>query len=123
MFIGRKRGSQSNRNMKESSEDIFVSQEDIFSCSSSQASVSSQRRTRNSTFTESQIMRSQDMETQKEMQLISSIIRYLFMADRNKQPIQKTQIVKNVLGGNGKIFRPIIERVNSQLSEVYLSFL
>lgn len=107
--------------MRESSEDIFLSQD--IAASSSQASVSSQRRTRNSTFTDSQIMRSQDMETQKEMELISSIIRYLFIADRNKQPIQKTHIVKNVLGGNGKIFRSIIESVKRQLSEVYLFFL
>jgi len=62
------------------------------------------------------------MEAEKDTQLISSIIRYLFMADRNKIPIQKTQIVKNVLGGNGKIFRSIIERVNRELSEVYLFY-
>lgn len=40
------------------------------------------------------------------------------MADRNKQPIQKAQIVKNVLGGNSKTFRSIIEKVTKQLSEV-----
>lgn len=67
-------------------------------------------------------MSSQNMEAEKDTQLISSIIRYLFMADGNKIPIQKTQIVKNVLGGNGKIFRSIIERVNRELSEVHLFY-
>lgn len=59
------------------------------------------------------------MEAQKDTQLISSVIRYLIMADRSKLPIQKTHIIKNVLGGNGKVFRTIIDRVNDQLSEVF----
>lgn len=63
------------------------------------------------------------MEVEKDTQLISSVIRYLFIADRNKQPIQKAQIVKNILGGNGKMFRLIIEKVSRQLSEVHLSIL
>ncbi|KAG5333813.1 NSE3 protein, partial [Acromyrmex heyeri] len=116
-LLGRKRGSQSSRNMRESSEDMFLSQD----CPgpSSQASQVSSRRIRSSIIKDSQIMSSQDMETQKEMQLISSIIRYLFMADRNKLPIQKSHIIKHVLDGNGKVFRSIIENVNIQLSEVF----
>lgn len=62
------------------------------------------------------------MEAEKDTQLISSVIKYLFTADRNKIPVQKTQIVKNLLGGNGKMFRSIIERVKRELSEVYLSY-
>jgi len=106
--------------MRESSDDIFLSQD--FPGPSSQASVSSQRSTKNSTLVKSQ-MSSQDMEAQKEMQLISSVIRYLFVVDRNKQPIQKSQIVKNVLEGNGKVFRSIIEKVTEQLSEVFVHFI
>ncbi|XP_012056622.1 PREDICTED: melanoma-associated antigen G1 [Atta cephalotes] len=108
--------------MKESSEDMFLSQDypgpSSQASQTSQASVSS-RHTRSSIIKDSQIMSSQDMETQKEMQLISSIIRYLFMADRNKLPIQKSHIIKHVLDGNGKVFRFIIESVNKQLSEVF----
>ncbi|XP_011690161.1 PREDICTED: melanoma-associated antigen G1-like [Wasmannia auropunctata] len=118
--MSRKRGSQITRSMRESSEDLFLSQDTPGP--SSQASVSTQRRTRNSTPMGSQIMSSQnmvDMETQKETQLISSVIRYLFVAGRNKQPVQKNQIIKNALGGSGKVFRFIIERVNEQLSEVF----
>ncbi|XP_024878499.1 non-structural maintenance of chromosomes element 3 homolog [Temnothorax curvispinosus] len=81
-------------------------------------STSSQRRTRTSAVTESH-MSSQKMEAEKDTQLISSVIRYLFAADRNKQPIQKTHIVKNVLAGNSKMFRSIIDKVNDQLSEVF----
>jgi len=106
--------------MRESSDDIFLSQD--FPGPSSQTSVSLQRRTKNSTLMGSQ-MSSQDMEAQKKMQLISSVIRYLFIADRNKQPIQKSQIVKNVLEGNGKVFRSIIEKVKEQLSEVFVHFI
>ncbi|KYN21009.1 Melanoma-associated antigen G1 [Trachymyrmex cornetzi] len=105
--------------MRESSEDMFLSQDYPGpSSQASQASVSS-RRTRSSTIKDSQIMSSQDMETQKEMQLISSIIRYLFMADRNKLPIQKSHIIKHILDGNSKVFRSIIESVNIQLSQVF----
>ncbi|XP_011634072.1 non-structural maintenance of chromosomes element 3 homolog isoform X3 [Pogonomyrmex barbatus] len=116
----RKRGSQNSQNsrsIRESSEDIFLSQD--LPGPSSQTNRSSQRCTRNSNLRESQFMSSQDMETQKKMQLISNVIRYLFVADRTKHPIQKTQIVKNVLGGNGKIFRQIIESVIRELSEVF----
>jgi len=109
--------------MRESSEDMFLSQDypgpSSQASQTSQASVSS-RHTRSSIIKDSQIMSSQDMETQKEMQLISSIIRYLFMADRNKLPIQKSHIIKHVLDGNGKVFRSIIESVHKQLSEVCL---
>ncbi|KYN34136.1 Melanoma-associated antigen G1 [Trachymyrmex septentrionalis] len=104
--------------MRESSEDMFLSQD--YPGPSSQASQASQvssRCTRSSIIKNSQFISSQDMETQKE--LISSIIRYLFMADRNKLPIQKSHIIKHVLGGNSKIFRSIIESVNIQLSEVF----
>lgn len=119
-LLGRTRGSQSNRNVRESSQDIFLSQDYPGpSSQASQANVLSQR-TRSSTIANSQIMSSQDMETQKEMQLISSTIRYLFMADHNKLPIQKSHIIKHVLNGNGKVFRSIIESVNTQLSEVCL---
>jgi len=96
---------------------FFLSQDSLGP--SSQASGSSQRHTKNLALRESQFISSQDMEAQKDMQLISSIIRYFFVADRNKHPIQKTQIIKNILGGNGKMFRLIIERVNRQLSEVF----
>jgi len=105
--------------MRESSDDIFLSQD--FPGPSSQTSVTLRRRTKNSSMGSQ--MSSQDMETQKEMQLISSVIRYLFIADRNKQPIQKSQIVKNVLEGNGKVFRSIIEKVEKQLSEVFVHFI
>lgn len=116
LYIDKKRGFR----MKES-DDLFLPED--MPGPSSQVSVSSQRRTRNSSLVQSQIMSTQNMEAEKDTQLISSVIRYLFMADHNKQPVQKTQIVKNVLGGNGKIFRPIIEKVDRQLSEVYLSIL
>ncbi|XP_012529561.1 non-structural maintenance of chromosomes element 3 homolog [Monomorium pharaonis] len=110
--MGRTRGSQSN--MRES-QDLFLSQD--LPGPSSQGSVSSQRRTRNSTLTSSQIMKSNIRE--KDMQLINSIIRYLFVADHNKLPIQKSHIIKNVLDGNRKIFRSIMENVSEQLSEVF----
>jgi len=105
--------------MRESSDDIFLSQD--FPGPSSQTRVSLQRRTKNSTLGSQ--MSSQNMEVQKEMQLISSVIRYLFIADRNKQPIQKSQIVKNVLEGNGRVFRSIIEKVKEQLSKVFVHFI
>jgi len=104
--------------MRESSSDIFLSQ-DQFGTSSQIRS--SQRSTRNSSVLESQLMSSQDMEAQEKMQLISNVIRYVFAANTSKQPIQKTQIVKNILNGNGRLFRTIIEKVNRELSEVYLS--
>lgn len=112
MFIGRKRGFQ-----RENSDDLFLSHDSPGP--SSQVNVSSQQHSRNSTLRELRSM-TQNMEMEKDMQLISNVIRYLFMADRNKQPIQKAQIIKNVLDGNSKIFRLIIERVNKQLSGVYI---
>ncbi|XP_018397940.1 PREDICTED: non-structural maintenance of chromosomes element 3 homolog [Cyphomyrmex costatus] len=120
--MSRRRGSRNNRNMRESSEDMFLSQD--YPGPSSQATQASQasvslRRTRSSSIMDSQTMSSQDMETQKETQLISAIIRYLLTADRNKLPIQKSHIIKNVLGGNTKVFRSLIDRVNTQLSEVF----
>ncbi|XP_029678581.1 non-structural maintenance of chromosomes element 3 homolog isoform X1 [Formica exsecta] len=105
--------SQITRSMRESSNDIFLSQDQPGT--SSQINASSQRSSRNF----SQLMSSQDMEAQEKMQLISSIIRYVFAADKSKQPIQKTQIIKNVLNGNGRLFRTIIEKVNRELSQVF----
>ncbi|KAL0120294.1 hypothetical protein PUN28_008148 [Cardiocondyla obscurior] len=64
-------------------------------------------------------MNSQSMEIEKNNQLVSNIIRYLFAMDRTKQPIPKGQIIKNVLGGNSRIFRPIIENVKKQLSQIF----
>lgn len=117
VFIGQTKRSQITRSMRESSNDIFLSQDQPGT--SSQINASSQRSSRNF----SQLMSSQDMEAQEKMQLISSIIRYVFAADKSKQPIQKTQIIKNVLNGNGRLFRTIIEKVNRELSQVYLSSL
>jgi len=111
--MSKKGGSRKRQN----SDDLFLP-EDIPG-PSSQVSVSSQRRTRNLSLMQSQTMSTQNMEAEKDTQLISSVIKCLFMADHSKQPVQKTQIVKNVLGGNGKIFRSIIEKVNRQLSEVF----
>lgn len=113
VFIGKTRNT---RSMRESSSDIFLSQDQ--SSSSSQTDISLQRR---NTLRESQKMSSQDLDTQEKMQLVSSVIRYLFAADRNKQPIHKTHIVKHVLDGNNKLFHTIMEKVIKELSEVYLS--
>ncbi|XP_011863552.1 PREDICTED: melanoma-associated antigen G1-like [Vollenhovia emeryi] len=110
--MGKKRGSRVRE-----SDDLFSS-EDVPG-PSSQTSVSSQQNIRRSTLSDSQIMSSQNVEAEKHTELISGVIRYLFAADRNKLPIQKAQIIKNVLGGNGRIFRFIIDKVNSQLSEVF----
>lgn len=115
VFIGKINRSQSTRSMRARSNDIFLSQSQPGP--SSQTNVSLTQSSRSS----SQIMNSQDMEEQEKMQLISNVIRYLFAADKSKQPIQKTQIVKNVLNGNNKLFRMIIEKVNRELYEVYLS--
>lgn len=112
LFLGKR-----SQNTRESSSDIFLSQ-DQFGTSSQIRS--SQRSTRNSSLPKSQLMSSQDMEAQEKMQLISNVIRYVFVANTSKQPIQKTQIVKNVLNGNARLFRTILEKVNRELSEVYL---
>lgn len=115
--MSKTRRTQNTRSMRESSSDLFLSQDQ--SGSSSQTDISLQRRSRN-TFQQSQMMSSQDeLDTQEKMQLISSVIRYLFAADRNKQPIQKTHIIKNVLNGNNKSFHTIIQKVNTELSEVF----
>ncbi|XP_011169470.1 non-structural maintenance of chromosomes element 3 homolog isoform X1 [Solenopsis invicta] len=114
--MSKTRSSQNSRSMRDS-QDLFLSQD--LPGPSSQASMSSQRSSRSSILTRSQIVNSQEMEMQKDTQLISSIIRYLFMANRNKLPIQKTHIIKHVLNGNGRIFRSIIDKVNVELSEVF----
>lgn len=62
---------------------------------------------------------SYDMQRQEEMQLINAVIRYLLVADRSKQPIQKSHIVKNALDGHTKEYRSIMERVTRQLSKVF----
>lgn len=105
--------------MRESSNDIFLSQSQ--SGSSSQTNVLSQRNSKYSSqiIPESQLISSQDMEAQEKMQLINSVIRYVFAADKSKHPIQKNQIIKNILNGNGRLFRTIIEKVNRELSEVF----
>ncbi|EZA46715.1 Melanoma-associated antigen G1 [Ooceraea biroi] len=86
---------------------------------------SSQRNTRSSAFRESLQLSSsqstilQNMDTQEEMQLVSCVIRYLLVADRNKLPIQKNQIIKNALNGNGKQLQLILDTVRKHLLEVF----
>ncbi|XP_029175685.1 non-structural maintenance of chromosomes element 3 homolog [Nylanderia fulva] len=108
---------RNTRSMRESSNDMFLSQDQPGP--SSQIDVLSQRSSRNTSLRESQMMGSQDLDTQEKMQLVSSVIRYLFAADKNKQPIQKAHIVKNVLNGSNKLFHTIMEKVNRELFEVF----
>lgn len=84
------------------------------------ANRSSQRYTKNS---------NRDMESENSQNVdgdqapvISSIIKYLLVADGNKQVVQKNHIIKNVLNGNHKLFRSTIEEVKIQLFAVFLFF-
>lgn len=108
--------SQNTRSMRESNSDIFLSQDQFGTSSQTR---SSQQSSRNSSLVGSRLTSSQDMEAQEMMQLISNVIRYVFAANTSKQPIQKNQIVKNILNGNARLFRTIIEKVNRELSEVF----
>lgn len=118
LFLGKTKRSQNTRSMRESNSDIFLSQDQFGTSSQTR---SSQQSSRNSSLVGSRLTSSQDMEAQEMMQLISNVIRYVFAANTSKQPIQKNQIVKNILNGNARLFRTIIEKVNRELSEVYLS--
>lgn len=64
----------------------------------------------------------QNMQNQEKMQIVSGVIKYLLMADRNKLPIQKSQITKN-MQCNSKEYSSIMKEVESQLSTVLLVIL
>lgn len=115
----RKWVSQNTRSTRENRNDVFLSQS--LPGPSSQASLSSQRSVKNSSYREIQPNRNalQDMQEQEKMQLVSGVIRYLFAADRSKHPIQKAHIVKNMLSGNVKDYRYVLENVKTQLHTVY----
>ncbi|XP_012228635.1 non-structural maintenance of chromosomes element 3 homolog [Linepithema humile] len=84
--------------------------------SSSQANRSSQRCSKNSDRESANL---QNMMEHEQAPLISSIIRYILVADGNKQVIQKNHIVKNILNGNNKLFRSTIDEVKGQLFAVF----
>lgn len=65
---------------------------------------------------------SQTMHNQEKMQIISGIIKYLFMTDQSKQPIQKSHIIKHIQC-NPKDYNSIIKEVEIQLSTVHLLIL
>jgi len=119
IFIGKRRCvSQKIRNRESS---IPLSQD--YPGPSSQPNMSSQRNTRISR--KSQLSNPQDtiprnMDAEEEMQLVSCVIKYLLLADRSKHPIQKSQIIKNVLNGNGKQFHLIMDTVKKYLLQVNL---
>ncbi|XP_076654771.1 non-structural maintenance of chromosomes element 3 homolog [Halictus rubicundus] len=59
------------------------------------------------------------MVSEEEAQLANSVIRYLFVLDRDKQVINKSRIIKNVLGGQGKQFHRVINKVKTLLLKIF----
>lgn len=120
--------SQEIQSERESSNNIFLSQSRP--STSSQAAQLTQRgneiilsktpkRLRSSQNISLQNISSQDMQKQEKMQIISGVIKYLLMAGRNKQPISKAHIIKNILSST-KEYSYIMKEVEAQLSAVRL---
>ncbi|XP_076228531.1 non-structural maintenance of chromosomes element 3 homolog isoform X2 [Nomia melanderi] len=57
--------------------------------------------------------------SEEEGQLVNTVVRYLFTMDRKKQIINKTRIIKNVFGGQGKYFHRVMSKVKDVLSKVF----
>ncbi|XP_032687820.1 non-structural maintenance of chromosomes element 3 homolog [Odontomachus brunneus] len=78
------------------------------------------RRSQRSQSQRSQLQKSQSqiMQKQENMQTVSGVIKYLFMAGRNKQPISRAHIFKNTLL-NPKDYQLIMAEVEAQLSKVF----
>ncbi|XP_014483260.1 PREDICTED: melanoma-associated antigen G1-like isoform X2 [Dinoponera quadriceps] len=60
----------------------------------------------------------QNMQVQEKMQMTSGVIKYLLMADRNKHPILKSHIIKNIQC-NAKDYQLIMKEVETQLFMVF----
>lgn len=52
-------------------------------------------------------------------QLVVNTVRVVLNLSVNKHPIKKTDLVKNALGGNGRVLPKILPQVISELAEVY----
>ncbi|XP_071856459.1 non-structural maintenance of chromosomes element 3 homolog [Bombus fervidus] len=57
--------------------------------------------------------------SQDDDQLVNSVIRYLLILDGGKQIVNKTRIIKNVFGNQGKRFLPVMNKAKSLLSKVF----
>jgi len=117
--IGKRRCVSQRIRSRESSVPLFQD----YPGPSSQPNMSLQQNTRisrKSQLSSPQNTISRNMDTEEEMQLVSCVIKYLLLADRNKHPIQKSQIIKNVLNGNGKQFHSIMDTVKKYLLQVNL---
>lgn len=119
MFTDKKRRYRETQDDPESLEDMFSV--DSYSVASSQPSVShrSTRCSQSQSQSLNRTLYNMSMEDEEEIHLSGNIIRYLLVADRSKQPIQKNHIIKHVLNGNVKQFRSVIDRVKRHLSGVY----
>lgn len=118
MFTDRKRRYRETQDDPESPEDMFSLDSHSVSTRAS-ASHQSIRYSQSQSQSLNRTLYNMNMEDEEEMQLTSNIIRYLLVADRSKQPIQKNHIIKHALNGNAKLFRTVIERIKRHLSGVY----
>ncbi|XP_078044587.1 LOW QUALITY PROTEIN: non-structural maintenance of chromosomes element 3 homolog [Augochlora pura] len=55
----------------------------------------------------------------EENRLTNNVIKYILISDRKKQPINKAQIVKNVLAGQGKQFSHMLNKAKQVLSKIF----
>ncbi|XP_020294168.1 non-structural maintenance of chromosomes element 3 homolog [Pseudomyrmex gracilis] len=117
--MNKKRRYRETQDDPESLEDMFSV--DSYSVASSQPSVShrSTRCSQSQSQSLNRTLYNMSMEDEEEIHLSGNIIRYLLVADRSKQPIQKNHIIKHVLNGNVKQFRSVIDRVKRHLSGVF----
>ena len=57
--------------------------------------------------------------SEEQNRLVSSLIRYLFAMDKEKQAINKSRIVKAVFGGQGKHFHQTLNKAKTHLSKIF----
>ena len=57
--------------------------------------------------------------SEEQNRLVSSLIRYLFAMDREKQAIYKSRMMKTVFGGQGKHFHQILNKAKTHLSKIF----